>query len=245
MSDDYRPPLSLRLANRLYGLHFPTYRTLYFAYKRWSDREFIRNVTARIRPGMTVLDVGANVGFYTRRFAHLVGPGGSVHAFEPEAQNFARLRKECAGLANVTLNHGAVGSENGSVFLALSKDVNVDHHVTTGQAAGDAVAVACTTLDAYCANFARLDVIKFDIQGGEWGAFQGMSACWSRFPRLLVYLEFWPYGLTRSGSSGSALLSHFAKLGLSVEVIEGPALSACGDDARPGIYTQLLVSKPT
>lgn len=245
MSTDYRPPLPLRLANRLYGLHYPTYRALYHGYKRWSDRGFIRRLGAQARPGMTVLDVGANIGFYTRLLSRLVGPTGSVHAFEPEARNHQHLCADCADLPNVTLNRSAVGAHDGTVRFALSGDVNVDHHVANGPATDGTIAVPCVTLDAYCRDFVRLDVIKFDIQGGEWGAFQGMHDCWRRFPELQVYLEFWPYGLSRSGTSGSALLDCISSLGLMVEVVEGPPLASCRDDAHPDLYNQLLVRRPS
>ena len=49
--------------------------------------------TARVKPGMTVIDVGANIGYYTLLAAAGVGPQGRVHAFEPDAQSFEMLEK--------------------------------------------------------------------------------------------------------------------------------------------------------
>src|SRR5256885_8821899 len=48
-------------------------------------------LAAEIRPGMTIVDVGANIGYYTLLFSKLAGDNGRVYAFEPEPQNFALL----------------------------------------------------------------------------------------------------------------------------------------------------------
>jgi hypothetical protein len=49
-----------------------------------------------VRPGTVVIDVGANVGFFTLQFGSWVSEGGKVIALEPEASNFARLREAIA-----------------------------------------------------------------------------------------------------------------------------------------------------
>ena len=51
---------------------------------------------------MTVLDIGANIGIYTRFLAELTGPTGRVIAFEPESRNFALLKRAVAELPQVT-----------------------------------------------------------------------------------------------------------------------------------------------
>ena len=60
---------------------YPDVAMAYGLYERDTDRLFSR----LIRPGMTVVDGGANVGYFTLRFAKLVGAGGRVEAFEPDA----------------------------------------------------------------------------------------------------------------------------------------------------------------
>ncbi len=50
-------------------------------------------IARHVRPGMTCLDVGANVGFYTLLFSSLCGDSGKVVAFEPHAGNCAILRR--------------------------------------------------------------------------------------------------------------------------------------------------------
>ncbi len=60
---------------------------------------FMRQI---VKPGMTVVDVGAHVGYYTRLFSKLVNGTGQVISFEPHPKTFNVLRRNTAGLANVT-----------------------------------------------------------------------------------------------------------------------------------------------
>ena len=61
-----------------------------------------------VTPGMTVVDVGAHIGYYTTQFARLVGPEGRVIAFEPHPGNFELLAHNLARCRNVTLLNQAV-----------------------------------------------------------------------------------------------------------------------------------------
>ena len=69
-------------------------------------------VTKEIQPGDTVLDLGANIGYFTLLFAKLVGNNGIVFAFEPEPQNIALLTKNIKinNYKNVTLVPKAVSN---------------------------------------------------------------------------------------------------------------------------------------
>src|SRR6266496_1850826 len=72
-----------------------------------------------VGPGMTVFDIGAHAGKYTRLFSLLVGPAGRVFAFEPTPDSFQRLAMDVveAGLKNVTLLRNAVTGRAGPVRL--------------------------------------------------------------------------------------------------------------------------------
>jgi FkbM family methyltransferase len=62
------------------------------------EPELTERIKARLQPGDTFIDVGANIGYYTLLASHLVGGGGLVLAFEPSQPNLARLAD------NLTLN---------------------------------------------------------------------------------------------------------------------------------------------
>ncbi len=89
-----------------------------------NEREEIDFLKRVVKPGMVVLDIGANIGFYTRIFSKLVGKEGRVYAFEPERNNYRNLKKLCRDLNNVTLNNVAVGEKNGKIKLYLSEKLN-------------------------------------------------------------------------------------------------------------------------
>lgn len=79
-----------------------------------------------VKPGMTVVDVGANIGLYTTYLAHLTGAGGRVFAFEPSEREFIELRENLAvnGLDHVTvLTHGLHDQEAELDFFIASDEL--------------------------------------------------------------------------------------------------------------------------
>lgn len=133
-----------------------------------------------LREGMTVFDVGANVGELTLLFSRFVGDAGRVHAFEPSGAGFERLSAVCraASLRNVRLNRLALAEAEGAVRLHVYDD---DYLSWTSRAARpledyginvkpptteDADA---TTVDLYCERngVAAIDLLKIDVEGAE------------------------------------------------------------------------------
>jgi FkbM family methyltransferase len=160
------------------------------------ERDERRLVDAFVRPGMTVLDVGAHAGLYTMIAAKRARPGGRVIAFEPSARERARLERHLRinGLADVTIEPIALGADNGECDLFV-----VDTHQTgcnslreiPGEHAVRA-RVPIRRLDAYAAEHAidRVDFVKMDIEGGERDALLGGEALFRRTrPALLVEIE--------------------------------------------------------
>ena len=76
-----------------------------------------RMVLAHVEPGMTFLDVGANVGYFSLLAAWLVGGTGQVHSFEPTPTTFEVLQLNLGLKPNVRLNKVAVGSQSGTATL--------------------------------------------------------------------------------------------------------------------------------
>src|SRR5581483_6940109 len=75
-------------AHMAYRRAFPIYRSLYAAYKAYSDRMarvFLKRI---LFPGAVIADVGANIGVYSTFFSRCVGPTGIVYSFEPSRDNF-------------------------------------------------------------------------------------------------------------------------------------------------------------
>ena len=245
-------PVPLRIrGQKLYVGSFDRLLALLLAKLGNAERHEFDLWTDRLRPGMVVADVGANLGLYTLLASQRVGPHGRVHAFEPDPNNFKLLRRnvEANGCTNVVLHQAAVADAVGTICLHRCEEHHGDHRIYATSAAGrTTVEVPLTTLDAALADSPRLDVVKMDIQGSEWRAIEGMTRLLARNPSLTMFLEFWPRGLRESGGDAEALLRRFHGLGLRVRNInsERAALEDLDDAAVIALaeksgYTNLLV----
>lgn len=172
-----------------------------------------------VKQGDTVIDIGANIGYFTVHFSRLVGDAGQVHAFEPDTENAELLTKniEENSCTNVQANAIALSNTSGVAELYLSEDECVDHRLyPTGDGRAH-IEVQTTTLDEYCKNIsAPINFIKMDIQGAESLAFSGMTKVLRDNPSLKLLTEFWPYGLNASGSSGEAYVEMLLDAGFAL-----------------------------
>ena len=122
-----------------------------------------------IKKGDTVIDLGANIGFFTCLFAQLVGETGKVYAFEPEPNNCKLIRKnlEINGYKNVILEQKAVSNKSGKIKLYFSYSA-VDHLIYKTDQNRNSIDIDCITLDDYFSNSnVSINVIKSNIQGAE------------------------------------------------------------------------------
>src|SRR5687767_9224814 len=119
----------------------------YLDYERWETRA-LRRI---IEPGWQVLDVGANIGYFTLLFARLVGPAGRVYAFEPAGTTYSALLRNVAlnpfAGANVHPLRLALGGTEGPGSLVFGAHHGLTRLANTGEAGGEAVPV--TTLDRF------------------------------------------------------------------------------------------------
>lgn len=133
-----------------------------------------------LRPGMTIVDIGAHIGEYTLLAAKAVGTRGQVHAFEPQTHLFPILHEsvQINGFAQVKLNCSAVSDRLGEVeFQVLDEPTlsSIRKQVMPNRAA-KFVSVPCTTLDTYWQDRQqKIDLIKVDVEGAEKFVFQGAT----------------------------------------------------------------------
>ena len=133
------------------------------------DTAFIRRY---LRPGDTVVDVGANVGSITLSAATLVGPGGEVLSIEAHPRTFQFLKQNIAlnRCGNVTAVHTAVGDKPGTVRFTdrMCDDQNA---VST---AGGGIEVPVQRLDDLV-SFERVNLLKIDVEGFELFVLRGAA----------------------------------------------------------------------
>jgi FkbM family methyltransferase len=191
-----------------------------------------------VRRGDVVLDVGANIGYYSLLFARLVGPEGKVFAFEPDPTNFGLLTRNVRrnGYANVVAVPAAVGDRTGKLRLYLCEDNRGDHRTYDSGDGRPSVEVDVVRLDDYLKDFERpVAFVKMDVQGSEPAALAGMDGLLRRNPRLKLATEFWPFGLHRSGSSAEGFLRALAGHGFALQVID-----EAGQRVAPADWAELL-----
>ena len=191
-----------------------------------------------LRPGDTVADVGANLGYYTVLAAQAVGPGGTVHAIEPDPANLALLRENVAlnRLGNVQVHPVAASDHAGEAQLHLDAVNRGDHrlYASNGEVRA-AVTVLTTALDGLLPEAVRLRLIKIDAQGSELAIFRGMQRLLAppasvrrgllarRDPGLRIITEIWPYGLREAGGSHGELLDLLRGFGFRLSLIDEAA----------------------
>lgn len=173
--------------------------------------------------GENIIDVGANIGYYTLLFARRIGPTGQVIAFEPDPDNFRILTMNVStnGYRNVVLEQAAVSDRDGAAHLFRSSTNRMDHQTYDAGEGRDVVTVAARSLDSYLSDESfQVRWIKMDIQGAELHALRGMEHVLLTRPDLTLVTEYWPYGLARAHSDPAEYLAALADLGFDLWEID-------------------------
>lgn len=183
----------------------------------------------RVRPGQTVLDVGANVGIYVLQFAHWSRPDGRVIAVEPNPSARAVLEKHVRlnGLdRRVDIVPAAVGATAGEAALfAVDADgmsrLGAPNPTLAGRAT--AITVPVVSLDDLCESRAIApDWLLLDIEGFEIAALSGARRLLAaRRHSMGVVVEMHPDSWEVAGTSQAEAESLFRELRLRAEPLSG------------------------
>jgi FkbM family methyltransferase len=182
-----------------------------------------------VRPGDTVLDIGANYGLYTYNLALAVGPTGTVWAFEPVPFTFKTLNRVASLLRirNAKLVDRGCSDERGKVSfqipLAPHMSAGLAHLASRGQdhpgkdthihwKAEKEVFGEVVRLDDFLPSVLDLPFIKCDIEGAEPKAFRGAERLIDQHLPTVV-CEINPWFLEGFGESVASLWSRFGRLG--------------------------------
>ena len=188
------------------------FEAVYWTYKSMIEARDVRSLKSYVVAGSTVIDVGANIGFFTVPFARWVGSEGQVISVEPEAVNFDSLRDRVQrlGLSNVvSLVNAAAIEVPGRVRLAVNLDNPADHRV-----AEQGIPVTAVTVDALVGERGWPDVslIKIDVQGSELRVIRGALQTLRRFQPAL-FVELHEPSLVEAGTSTAELVGELLELG--------------------------------
>jgi FkbM family methyltransferase len=222
------------------------YEKCYEVYKSRLEAAQIERLREHVVPGTWVIDVGANIGFFSVRFGRWVSAGGRVIAVEAEAENVARLRVR---LANEKLDtvveaiHAFVSDEPGEVRLELNPVHPADHKLSID---GGGVTVSAVTLDGLleARRWPRVSLVKIDVQGAEPRVLAGARRLLQE-QKPALFVEFDPSRLERLGSSVSTLFTQVEEAGYLVHSFDrdgiGPALGRAEVLARTATYADYLL----
>jgi len=218
-----------------------------------------------VKSGMVVLDIGANIGYFTLLAASLVGDSGKVFAFEPELKNYSLLSKniEINGYKNVIAVPKAVSDKVGELQLFLDREESGGHSLFKASAIRgnensiEAITVNTTSIDEFFGDSGQVvDIIKIDIEGAEVMALNGMQNTINKSKNIKLFSEFTPHKLKNAGNSAEGywdliMRSGFAYIYLinsHVKKLEKADLDAIlkyckGNKFRQAGHVNLLCSK--
>jgi FkbM family methyltransferase len=180
-----------------------------------------------VRDADTILDIGANVGWYSINFAKQHRQT-RIHAFEPIPQTFRQLERniqlnDCANIQ--TRNMGLSNREGALTFYYYASGSG---NASSANLANDPstleLSCAVTTLDSYCQNSnLQVDFIKCDVEGAELFVFQGGRETIAR-DKPVVFAEMLRKWSAKFNYHPNAILKLFADLGYRCFTVHGPKL---------------------
>jgi len=155
------------------------------AVRRTHEPHVTRVIRALLQPGTVMIDIGANIGYYTLLAAARIGSTGKVIAFEPNVDNCTLLHKslQANNFANVVLHNVAVAEVEGVVSLHISDS---NGSIVPDHLLARPYHVRTVRLDDVLRDETRIDLIKMDIEGAEGRALQGMHRVIQRCAPMIV-----------------------------------------------------------
>ena len=178
------------------------------------EPSLVKVATKILRPGDTVVDVGANVGFLTRAFASFVGKSGRVWAFEPDPTTFQCLLYNTQALPQVSASQVAMSDRIGDMTFYLHPTSGMSNSLVNAWHGSSGSTVTTSTLDAWMTRSALAPVrlIKIDVEGAELLVLHGMQETLRAPSSPQVIFEFCPNNL---GSSmvENRIFDFFSELG--------------------------------
>jgi FkbM family methyltransferase len=164
-----------------------------------------------LKPNMNVIDVGANIGYYTLLASKLVG-NGRVIAVEPELNNYNNLIKNITlnGYYNIQTINAAASDHTGFGNLFISQNESGEHSLVRGRDLKNSRPVKLVALDDEVK--IPIDLIKTDTEGNDLLVLKGAKDILANNDRLIIVTEYWLPGIRQVTESDTEILNYlFAK----------------------------------
>lgn len=181
------------------------------------EKESILTWEHLVKPDWVVVDIGANIGYYTLIAANRA-KNGSVHSFEPVTENYNLLKQNIRlnHLENVFANNAGVSNKQSFEAYYISTDENkgMSGLKPAENFSGISEEKETITLDDYAVknNLERIDLIKIDIEGNELNTLKGMQKVLER-DKPIIFIEVINEHLAKFGSSAHEVYAFLGSLG--------------------------------
>lgn len=222
-----------------------------------------------IKPGMIVLDIGAHVGYYSRRFVKKVGQNGRILSFEPHPKTYQTLQENVAPFPNILTFPVALSDHEGKaelhdyLVMSASGSLNYDPGMANMQKANQSKQDVAPRLEGgfkaqsfvvdtkrvddclALINITEVDVVKMDIEGAEIGALRGMEQIIQNSPTLALVMEYNPQALHGFGHDPVKALYEVLQMGfnsLSAIEVDGTLTNLLADRSALEERTEKLMT---
>lgn len=188
------------------------------------EREVAETETIKriVKPGMCILEIGANVGYYTILMGKLVGEQGKIYSYEPYPPSVDILIRniELNNLADIVEVHrSAVSSENAVQKLYLGKASNV-HCLMNYKTGADYIEVETRDIREILVSAGRrIDLVRMDIEGHERELFKRLSSDIAAFLPARIFFEIHPLGNIDPDPTFIEPLANMLELGYYPELV--------------------------
>lgn len=143
-----------------------------------------------VKPGMTVYDLGANIGYYTTLLGKAVGKKGRIYAFEPSKSNCSLLENNLRTnrLSNCRIVRAAASNGNSSMMLDVTGPSGEHTLIKNGNSKGHLVRTI--TIDSFAHKTGKVpQMVKIDVEGWENQALSGMAKTLRSRKLKVIFLE--------------------------------------------------------
>jgi FkbM family methyltransferase len=203
-----------------------------------------------LRPGMTVVDAGANIGYLSVHASKLVGPTGRVVCVEADPSNVSILRANLwrNGCRNTTILPVAAWSERAELNLSVIPEGGACTHVSAGPPQESTI--AAYRLDELIDG--RVDYLKVDCEGTDHLVLSGATGLFRRNPRLIATVEFVPDHASHTGHTPGDILATYREMGVKpyrvgarghLRPTSFARISSSGSDERLVVYDFALAPR--
>lgn len=200
------------------------YKHAYFIYKRHIEAGAVNNLQKLVTPGTWVIDVGANIGFFSMYFCRWVSQGGKVIALEPEPKNYTLLlntMKKNQKKQTIETLSVAADSSDGTAKLFLNPLHPGDHRL--GPQGLEVTTISIDTL-LEKRNWPAVSLIKIDVQGAEMRVLAGARRTIQRlYPSFFVEID--ESALTQFATSIQDILIFFKDAGYTIHTLQKNRIS--------------------